>query len=237
MNKNLILISGTTGTGKTSSLRNIAEDSGIIYMNADSGKKPTFKNNFNEFVITDPYQLYQGILDAPSAGYHTMIIDTVTYMMDLFESKHIVTADDTRKAWGDYTQFFKTLMNQYVASSPLNFIFLAHTKKIINTMTAKEEVTCNVKASLKDIGLESFFSTVLSTKVVDVDTLKNYENPYLNISEEEQLLGYKYVFQTRLTRETINERIKSPMNMWTTPETYIDNDVKIVLDRLHSFYG
>jgi len=56
------------------------------------------------------------------------------------------------------------------------------------------------------------------------------------INEEEELVGIKYVFQTRLTKETVNERIRSPLGMWSPKETYIDNNVQLILDRLHQYY-
>ena len=48
--------------------------------------------------------------------------------------------------------------------------------------------------------------------------------------------GFKYVFQTRLTKETVNERIRSPMGMWPRNETYIDNNLQNVINRLHEYY-
>ena len=58
----------------------------------------------------------------------------------------------------------------------------------------------------------------------------------LNLSEEEELLGYKYVYQTKLTKDTVNERIRSPMRMWEIPESYIDNNIEHVLTKLHDYY-
>lgn len=66
--------------------------------------------------------------------------------------------------------------------------------------------------------------------------LKDYANPYLNITEDDIEKGYKHVFQTRITKDTVGERIRSPLNMWTKNETYIDNNVQFVIDRLHEYY-
>lgn len=93
-----------------------------------------------------------------------------------------------------------------------------------------------VKGSLMNQGVESFFSTVITTKKVPLKKLKDYGSPLLNIDPEEDALGLKYVFQTKLTKDTINERMRSPMGMWTTPETFIDNDIQHVIDKLHSYY-
>jgi hypothetical protein len=59
----------------------------------------------------------------------------------------------------------------------------------------------------------------------------------LKITPEEEALGFKYVFQTKLTKESVNERLRGPMGLWSTKETFIDNDVQLVLDRLQKFYS
>ena len=58
----------------------------------------------------------------------------------------------------------------------------------------------------------------------------------LKVNDEEELLGFKYVYQTRLTKDTVNERIRSPMRMWGIEETYVDNNLQHVLDKLHTYY-
>jgi hypothetical protein len=59
----------------------------------------------------------------------------------------------------------------------------------------------------------------------------------LHLNDEEEELGYKYVYQTKLTKDTVNERIRSPMRMWDIPESYIDNNIEHVLTRLHKYYN
>ena len=58
----------------------------------------------------------------------------------------------------------------------------------------------------------------------------------LNITEDDELLGIKHVFQTRLTKDTVNERITSKIGLWNKEETYIDNDLQLVIDRLNEYY-
>ena len=99
------------------------------------------------------------------------------------------------------------------------------------------ETKVPVKGSVANVGIESFFSTVISTKKMSVAKLHEYNNPYLNITEEEEAVGFKYVYQTRLTKDTVNERIRSPLQMWSTDETFIDNNIQHVLDRLHEYYA
>ncbi len=85
-------------------------------------------------------------------------------------------------------------------------------------------------------GIESFFSNVISTKKLPLRKIEDYQSNQLNITAEEEMLGFKYVFQTRLTKDTVNERIRAPMGMWSPPETFIDNDLTHVINRLHTYY-
>jgi len=132
----------------------------------------------------------------------------------------------------------KVLMSQIVAKSTKNVIFLAHTMNVMNESEMIHETLVKVKGSLMNQGIESFFSTVISTKKVPVSKLtdKTAKSGLYTLNPEEEAIGVKYVFQTRLTKETVNERIRSPMGMWKPEETFIDNNLQSVIDRLHSYY-
>ncbi len=237
MNNNLILIAGKSATGKSASLMNISKPTGVMYLNCESNKKLPFVSTFQEFNIVDPYQIYEAFTKAEELPeIHTIVIDSLTFMMDMFESVHVITASDGRAAWGDYAQFFKNLMQQYVARSTKNVIFTGHTTDNYNEKELSIDTYIKVKGSLNNNGIEAMFSTGIASKKVALKTLEKYHSSLLNISDEEEMLGFKYVFQTRLTKETVNERIRSPIKMWTVDETYIDNDVQLVIDRLHQFY-
>ena len=80
------------------------------------------------------------------------------------------------------------------------------------------------------------FSVVVSTKKMTLKHLEKYSSDLLNITEDDEDLGAKYVFQTRLTKDTINERIRAPEGMWARNETFIDNVVSLVLNRIHEYY-
>ena len=58
----------------------------------------------------------------------------------------------------------------------------------------------------------------------------------LNITPEEEALGFKYVYQTKLTKDTVNERLRGPLGLWDTKETYIDNNIQLVINRLRDYY-
>lgn len=238
VNDNLILISGKSATGKSASLMNLKNPEGVAYLNCEAGKKLPFKSKFKEFVITDPMQVYEAFDWAETQpNIHTIIIDTQTYLMDMYESIYVLPSTNTMQAWGNYAQYFKNLMQQKVAASTKNVIFLAHTADQLNEGEMVMETKVPVKGSLKNNGIESFFSIAIASKKMTIKSLEKYKSDLLTITEEEQALGFKYVFQCKLTKETVGERIRAPMGLFSTAESYVDNDVQKILDRLHEYYN
>jgi len=237
MNDNLVLLAGKSATGKSAGLAGLQNPEGVIYLNCENGKKLPFKTKFKEFTITDPQQVYQAFAEAEKMDdVHTIIIDSLTYLMDMYESTKVLTASNTMQAWGDYAQFMKVLMSQVVASSSKNVIFTAHTSDVLNESEMINETVVKVKGSLMNQGIESFFSTVISCKKMPLSKMEIADSDLYAINEEEELLGFKYVYQTRLTKETVNERIRSPLDMWSVNETFIDNNIQHILNRLHEYY-
>ena len=67
--------------------------------------------------------------------------------------------------------------------------------------------------------------------------LEAYPNDLLKVTLREESLGFKYVFQTQITKDTVQERMRSPMGLFTDAETFIDNDAALVLKRLNEYYA
>jgi hypothetical protein len=238
VNDNLILIVGKSAGGKSASLKDLKDPQGVLYLNCESGKKLPFKSKFIEKTVTDPLQVYEAFdWVEGQPPLHTVVIDTQTYLMDMFESLYVIGSANTQSAWGQYAQYFKNLMQQYVAKCSKNVIFLAHSADELNKDDMVMETKVPVKGSLKNNGIESFFSQVISAKKVPIKVLKDYPNALLNISPEDEALGYKHCFQTRLTKDTVGERLRGPIGMWDVKETFIDNNAQQVLERLHQFYA
>ena len=235
-NDHLVLIGGKSASGKSASLMGIKNPGGVIYLNCEAGKKLPFKSKFKELVITDPMVVYEAFAQAELLpDVHTIIVDSLTFLMDMYESKYVLTSANTMKAWGDYAQYLKNLMLQIVAKSTKNVIFLAHTSDIANEVEMISETLVKVKGSLMNTGVESFFTMVIASKKIPLSKL-THKNSLLTTSPEEEAVGFKYVYQTKLTKETVNERMRSPLGMWTPEETYIDNNLQNVLNRLHKYY-
>lgn len=116
-------------------------------------------------------------------------------------------------------------------------IFTAHTQTELNNNTGIYNTNVPIKGALKGNGIESYFSCIVATKKMPLKDLKEYNNELLHITEEDDIVGYKHVFQTLITKSTTGERIRSPMGLFYRNETYMDNDAQLLLDRLTKFYS
>ena len=128
-------------------------------------------------------------------------------------------------------------MQDKVANSPKTFIFLAHAATILDEEAMMKQTSVPVKGQLRNMGVESFFTTVVMSKQVPLRLVEPFKNTLLNVSEDDRERGVKYVFQTRMTKESAGEKIRSPQGMWDKSETFIDNNMQYVLDRLNTYYG
>ena len=237
-NDHLVMIGGKSATGKSASLRELEKPEGVWYANTESGKKLPFRSKFRQFTITDPHQVYELFDHADrDPTCHTIVIDSQTYLMDMYESNFVVGSADGQKAWGDFAQYWKKLMQQYVARSDKRVIFTAHTAETLNASEMVMETKIPVKGSLKANGIESYFTVVIASKKVTLKQLEGQSSPLLTITPEEEALGFKYVFQTRITKDTVGERIRGPMGLFSAKETFIDNNMQLVLDRLEEYYN
>ncbi len=239
INDHLVLVSGKSASGKSASLRALDKPEGVMYLNCENGKKLPFKSKFKEYTVVDPTQIYEAFDKAEKMkDIHTIVIDSLTYLMDMYESTKVLSSTNTMQAWGQYAQYMKVLMSQIVAKSTKNVVFLAHTTDVLNEAEMVNETLVKVKGSLMNQGIESFFTCVISTKKVAMSKLEDKiaKSPLFKATPDDTDNGFKYVFQTRLTKETVNERIRSPMGMWPRNETYIDNNLQNVINRLHEYY-
>ena len=237
-NDHLVLLCGKSATGKSASLMGLKNPEGVAYANCEAGKKLPFKAKFKQFTIVDPLQINELIDWAETQPeIHTIVVDSLTYLLDMYESVYVLNSANTMQAWGQFSQYFKTLMQQYVAKSTKNVIFIAHTSDTLNEGEMVMETKVPVKGSLKNNGIESYFTIVIASKKVPLKTLKDYGSDLLKVTPEEESLGFKYVFQTKLTKESVNERLRGPLGLFDTKETFVDNNMQQILDRLREYYN
>lgn len=237
INDHLVLLCGKSATGKSASLMNLDNPEGVLYLNCEAGKRLPFRAKFMQKTVTDPLQIQEAFDWAESQPkVHTIIIDSLTYLLDMYESLYVIGSSNTMQAWGQFAQYFKSLMQQSVARSSKRVIFTAHTSDTLNESEMVMETKIPVKGSLKNNGIESYFTVVIASKKVPLKTLANYQSDLLNITPEEEALGFKYVFQTKITKESVNERLRGPLGLFDTKETFIDNNMQLVLNRLEQYY-
>lgn len=235
----MVLISGFSGTGKSRSLKNIQEQDKWIYINAESNKPLPFKNNFKNITVSNPL-IVPDILDdciQNQDKVNGIVLDSITFLMDMVESQLVLTASDSRKAWQGYSQFFKQLVQEKFPEFKKPIIVIAHTKEDYDEQNQRMRTYVPIKGALKNQGVEAYFTTVVSTKAMSLLDLEPYESNLLNINDDERALGYKHVFQTKKTKESLGETIKSPEDLFTRKESFMDNDVALLLKHLKAFYG
>lgn len=241
-NTNSVLICGVSGDGKSFSLKDMRDQKGVLYINCEGGKPLPFKSKFKEITIDDPCEIFD-LLDQinadPQQRFHTVIIDTVSFMMNRYESVHVIGAANTMAAWGNYGQFFPKLIYDHVAKGRAFVIMLGHLDATLNESTGRTDYMVPVKGALKKNGLEAYFTTVINCKKLNIrDILKDAkEGSALTITDRDRDLGYMHVFQTRTVKSSVGDRIRSPWALFSDEETYINNDAQTVIDRLVRYYA
>ena len=164
-NRRIALIMGPPAHGKSMSLRNLKNPERKVVFNTDRKELP-FKSKFRNVYINDPYEVLtymDQIAQQPDDIVDTIIIDTITFLMDMFETKYVVNSANTQTAWGQYAQFYKQVMDKALASNK-TIIVLAHEKKVMNDSEMVLETKVPVKGSVGHTGVEASFEIVLAAK-------------------------------------------------------------------------
>lgn len=212
----VICIAGESGTGKTTSMRNL-DPKISFYIDCDKkglswkGWKQQYNGEKKNYLVTDfPNVALQALRkvndDKKFSHIKVCVVDTINGLM---------VADEMRRAkekgydkWQDLAQSIYDLIDYALTMrDDVTVVFVAHTQ------TDHDEngyIFTRIKTSgrkLDKITLESKFSTVLLSKCVDG----------------------RYVFETQANLSTA----KSPMGAFSDRE--IDNDVVTVIDALKEY--
>lgn len=98
-NDHLVLLCGKSATGKSASLMNLEKPEGVMYLNCEAGKKLPFRAKFKQYTIVDPLQVMEAFTAAESMeGIHTIVIDSLTYLLDMYESVYVLKSTNTMQA-------------------------------------------------------------------------------------------------------------------------------------------
>ncbi len=238
-NKNIVLIMGPPNTGKSSSLRNLKQES-MVYLNTDMKELP-FKSKFKVNIeVPDAIDILDYIREIESNPDVTgAVLDTLTFLMAMYERQYVVPFAGSKKgqaAWGDYGNFYRELIHA-IKSGTKNYAIFAHQETKLNETSMAMDTTVPIKGAVGKIGVEADFTTILSTKQIPVSKLEGIENDLLTITDDEREDGVKYVFCTRINKDFTGEKMRSAMGLWNRNELFIDNDLALVFDRLKKYYG
>lgn len=211
-----IAIMGESGSGKTTSMRNLPPES-TMYIDADQkglswrGWRTAYNTENRNYVRTSNkdmiLSLFQRIdKDADFANVKTVIVDTINGIMVDDEMSRM--KEKGYDKWADLAFAVYGLITYALKMrDDLTIIFLAHAQ-------AERDDNGNMWTHIKTSGkkldkivLESKFTTVLYSKCIDG----------------------KHVFETHANNSTA----KTPLGAFE--ETTIDNDIVEVLKRLEEF--
>lgn len=242
-----LLVCGIPASGKTYCLKGLKDHEKVLFLNCEpsKGMDLPFKNKFIKKLITNPVGQIMGensyLTQAGKSPdqISTIVIDSLTFLMDMYETLYVNTAPakDKFNVWGAYSDFFKNLLEQKLSTLPQDVIFTAHVADKFDELAGSMDTRVPVKGNVGKKGAEAYFNNIVYTKRVKLKELEKYQNDLLHITETDEMLGFKHVIQTRLTKDTINEKIRSSDDMWDVKETYIDGNVQLVLDRMNEYYG
>lgn len=235
-NKNIVLLMGTPNTGKTRSLKNLPQDK-WAYLNCDLKETP-FKSRFAANVeIVDPHEIWD-IIDQIEAAPDIQggVIDTLTFLMQTYERLYVNGAPNGQKAWGEYGNFYRSLIHKVKAGTK-DYVFLSHAATTHDEVAMRMNTVVPLKGAVGRLGCEADFTTILSTKQMRVKDLAKHENDLLKITDRERADGIKFVFATRVTQDSIGEKMRSADDLWADNELYIDNDVDQVMRRIKEYYN
>ena len=236
-NKNIVLVMGPPNTGKSTSLMKMTNQERMVYLNTDLKELPfqdRFKANVEVANALDVLGYIAEIEQQPDVD--GVVLDTLSFLMSMYERQYVINAANGQAAWGGYGNFYRDFIHDIKAGTK-DYAILAHEDTQLNETSMQMESKVPVKGAVGRMGVEADFTTILSTKQMPITKLEGHENALLTITDEEREDGLKYVFCTRVTKESAGQKMRSAMGLWDRSELYIDNDLQQVFTRLKEYYG
>ena len=218
----VILITGSSATGKSTSLRNLDKSSTAI-LNCENKTLP-FKDR--KFVlngrVTDVAGMYAGMKAVEEDDrIKTVVIDSISmFASDIVYPEVVQTAADTRSAWMTYKEILLEVIKT-AKRSKKDYIITALEDTVVNEQF-KRISTASVQGSLGKGNLESHFAIALRAMVVEE-------------VDKEGKTSKRHVFGTQNMIPDVDCTAKSPMEMFD--DLYIDNDMAEVLKTAKAYYA
>ena len=220
---NLVIICGKSGSGKSTSGRNLDPKS-TLWLNCDQKslpikgwKKNYSKENKNYATASNLVDIVNTLKVVPEKGKHikTIVIDTINRVMTdkVMGERHIKGFEKWASLSGGIYDIF-TVINQTIPDDVDVFV-LAHSDEGYTDMGAQYRKVMTAGKQLDKIVLESMSSVVLFTHIESDGKGKN-----------------EYFFQTQTDGVST---AKSPAGMFD--EFTIPNDLQSVKNTMHKYYN
>ena len=204
-----VLIMGRSGSGKSASLRNVSEPMFVVNVN----KKPLpFRNNENLKIMNcDEYLKIKGALKAAyDKGIKVSVIDDAGYLLtSKFMAGHRQAKGNSQfDLYNEIADNYYSLIKSIAEELPSDAIVYVVMHEEMNDMGYVKPTTIGKLLDDK-VCIEGMFTIVLHSMKLDG----------------------KYVFATNTDGLDVT---KSPIGMFE--ETYIDNDLQVVTNKIRDYY-
>lgn len=205
-----ILLIGKSGTGKSTSIRNLDKNTTAILKCVN--KKLPFKKGDKDFksMYVSNVQELLGVISqiVKSQNYKTIVIDDLFYISSYENFRRV-----SEKGYTKFTDIAKNMFDivtlpDMIQRDDLTFIFITHSETNPNTL--ETDVKTIGKMIDSQLGIAGLFTMVLESTILDGE--------------------YKFLTHN-ITGSSV---VKTPMEMFE--DDYIDNDLKIVLDTMKEYY-
>lgn len=208
-----ILLIGRSGSGKSSSLRNLdPKETAIIKC---VNKRLPFRkgdDKFKSMYLTTSQDIIKTVADIVTKAPHikTIILDDIFYLSSFENFRRV-----SEKGYGKYTEmaknFFDILtMPDYVKRDDITFVYITHSETNPNTM--ETDVKTIGKMLDSQLGVAGLFTIVIEAQASTPEG--------------------QYKFKVHNTEgESV---VKTPMGLFE--EDYVDNDLNLVLKAIKEYY-
>ena len=202
-----ILIMGESGTGKSTSLRNL--DPEITAVVNPVGKPLPFKSSNGKFTMlnneTKSSNITAWMKGQAKAGKKILVVDDFQYLLSIPYMNRIHEGGWDK--WNDFgDDYFKLIDVCADLPADVRVYYLSHCETLENGITTIKLIG---KLLREKITIEGLFTIVLRTSVID----------------------QKYFF---LTQNSGKDTVKSPMGMFS--EYAVENDLAYIDDKVCNYY-
>ena len=211
-----VLLVGQSGSGKSSTFRNLPSDRTVI---VNTERKPLPFKGFQKFknVNINRYKDYTNLLKElkgeKGKAYDYVVIDSMTSLLEIC-NKYCNTVYSGYNIWSEYNELVYNIL-QDMKDLPQQ-VFMTGIPEYIDTGTGETKAFLKTKGKEHKASMEKEFAIVMHTHLFD--------------DEEGNITGYK--LDTKPSKTT---SAKSPDGMFE--ERYIENDAIFIADKINEYYS